>query len=201
MKIGRLFPDLLATLAAPRLRGGLHAHARSRALSAPARVACACPGDGARVDVIVGARRGSALERWIQERLERPARGVRVKRMAEAPPGLRPRDTALLSAALGDPARPVGGLVLLGPGGPRGLGRETIPPSFPREFGHALEHVWRLRQRTIRLEVINQVMALTATTLPLERVYEKTAEAVPADPLDALGVTLRSRAREFRCLT
>ena len=92
--------------------------------------------------------------------------------------------------------------MLLGPGGARGLGRETIPPSFPREFGHALEHVWRLRQRTIRLEVINEVMALTATTLPLDRVYGKTAEAVARlIRFDALGVTLLDRERgEFRVL-
>ena len=205
MKIGRLFPDLLATLgrAASSEAGFTRTLKQLVALSgARAGGLRFRPGDGAPVDVIVGARRGSALERWIQERLERPARGVRVEKLAEAPPGLRPRDTALLSAALGDPARPVGGLVLLGPGGARGLGRETIPPSFPREFGHALEHVWRLRQRTIRLEVINQVMALTATTLPLDRVYEKTAEAVSRlIRFDALGVTLLDRERgDFRFL-
>ena len=205
MKIGRLFPDLLATLgrAASSEAGFTRTLKQLVALSgARAGGLRFRPGDGAPVDVIVGARRGSALERWIQERLERPARGVRVEKLAEAPPGLRPRDTALLSAALGDPARPVGGLVLLGPGGARGLGRETIPPSFPREFGHALEHVWRLRQRTIRLEVINQVMALTATILPLERVYEKTAEAVSRlIRFDALGVTLLDRERgDFRFL-
>ena len=205
MKIGRLFPDLLATLgrAASSEAGFTRTLKQLVALSgARAGGLRFRPGDGAPVDVVVGARRGSALERWIQERLDRPARGVRVEKLAEAPPGLRPRDTALLSAALGDPARPVGGLVLLGPGGARGLGRETIPPSFPREFGHALEHVWRLRQRTIRLEVINQVMALTATILPLERVYEKTAEAVSRlIRFDALGVTLLDRERgDFRVL-
>lgn len=205
MKIGRLFPDLLATLgrAASSEAGFARTLKQLVALSgARAGGLRFRPGDGAPVDVIVGARRGSALERWIQERLEPPARGVRVEKLAEAPPGLRPRDTALLSTALGDPARPVGGLVLLGPGGPRGLGRETIPPSFPLEFGHALEHVWRLRQRTIRLEVINQVMALAATTLPLDRVYEKTAEAVSRlIRFDALGVTLLDRERgDFRFL-
>jgi two-component system NtrC family sensor kinase len=92
--------------------------------------------------------------------------------------------------------------VLLGPGGVRGLSRETIPPSFPREFGHALEHVWRLHQRTVRLEVINQVTALTATTLSLERIYEKVAEAVGRlVRFDALGVTLLDHERgEFRVL-
>jgi len=205
MKIGRLFPDLLATLgrAASSEAGFTRTLKQLVALSgARAGGLRFRPGDGATMDVIVGARRGSALERWIQARLGRPARGVRVENLAESPPGLRPRDTVLLSAALGDRARAVGGLVLLGPGGARGLGRETIPPSFPREFGHALEQVWRLRQRTVRLEVINQVMALTATTLPLDRVYAKTAEAVARlVRFDALGVTLLDRDRgEFRVL-
>jgi GAF domain-containing protein/signal transduction histidine kinase len=205
MKIGRLFPDLLATLgrAASSEAGFTRTLRRLVALSgARAGGLRFRPRDATPVDVIVGARRGSPLERWIQARLEAPARGVRLERLPAAPPGLRDRDTALLSAALGDPARPVGGLVLLGPGGARGLSRETIPPSFPREFGHALEHVWRLHQRTIRLEVINQVMALAATSLSLERIYEKTAEAVSRlVRFDALGVTLLDRERgEFRVL-
>jgi len=205
MKIGRLFPDLLATLGrAASSEAGFALTLKQLVALSGARAGGLRfrPGDGAPMDAIVGARRGSALDQWIQARLDRPARGVRVEKLAGAPPGLRPRDTALLSAALGDPAHPVGGLVLLGPGGPRGLGRETIPPSFPREFGHALEHVWRLRQRTARLEVINEVLALTATILPLERVYEKTAEALGRlIRFDALGVTLLDRERgDFRVL-
>jgi PAS domain S-box-containing protein len=205
MKIGRLFPDLLATLGgAASSEAGFERTLRRLVALAGARAGGLRfrPGDGAPVDVIVGARRGSPLERWIQARLERPARGVRLEKPADPPPGLRLREPTLLTAALGDAARATGGLVLLGSGGARGLGRDTIPPSFPREFGHALEHVWRLHRRTIRLEVINQVTALTATTLPLERVYEKTAEAVARlVRFDALGVTLLDRERgEFRVL-
>ena len=205
MKIGRLFPDLLATLGrAASSEAGFALTLKQLVALAGARAGGLRfrPGDGAPMDVIVGARRGSTLEKWIQARLEQPPRGVRVEKLGEAPPGLRPRDTAVLSAALGDPARPVGGLVLLGPGGARGLSRDTIPASFPREFGHALEHVWRLRQRTVRLEVINQVLALSATIMPIERVYEKTAEALARlVRFDALGVTLLDRERgDFRVL-
>ena len=205
MKIGRLFPDLLATLGgAASSEAGFARTLRQLVTLAGARAGGLRfhPGDAAPVDLIVGARRGSPLERWMKARLEAPIRGVRLERLAAPPPGLRPRDRALLTAALGDRSRPVGGLVLLGPSGARGLGRETIPPSFPREFGHALEHVWRLHRRTIRLEVINQITALGATTLPLERVYEKTAEAVARlIRFDALGVTLLDRERgEFRVL-
>jgi GAF domain-containing protein len=203
MKIGRLFPDLLATLgrAASSEAGFARTLKQLVALSgARAGGLRFRPGEGGPVDVIVGARRGSALERWLRARLEAPARGVRLDK--GVPPGLRGREATVLSAALGDAARPVGGLVLLGSGGARGLNRETIPPSFPREFGHALEHVWRLHRRTIRLEVINQVTALTATTLSLERIYEEVAAAVGRlIRFDALGVTLLDRERgEFRVI-
>lgn len=205
MKIGRLFPDLLATLGrAASSEAGFRRTLKQLVMLSGARAGGLRfrPGAGPPVDVIVGARRGSALERWMKARLGAPARGVRLQKLPAAPPGLRPRDTTLLTAALGDRARPAGGLVLLGPGGARGLGRETIPPSFPREFGHALEQVWRLHRRTVRLEVINQIMALTAGTLPLERIYAQAAEAVGRlIRFDALGVTLLDRERgEFRVL-
>jgi GAF domain-containing protein/nitrogen-specific signal transduction histidine kinase len=205
MKIGRLFPDLLATLGrAASSEAGFAGTLKQLVALSGARAGALRfrPGDGAPMDLIVGARRGSALERWLQARLEDPARGARLEKVPEPPPGLTGKNVTLLTAALGDPTRSVGGLVLLGPGGARGLNRETIPPGFPREFGHALEHVWRLHQRTIRLEVINQVTALTATTLSLERIYEKVGEAVGRlVRFDALGVTLLDRERgEFHFL-
>ena len=205
MKIGRLFPDLLATLGgAGSPEVGFTRTLKQLVTLSGARAGGLRfrPRDGAPLDVIVGVRRGAPLARWIGARLEAPPHGVRLETLPDPPPGLRLRGARVLTAALGDPAHPAGGLVLLGPGGARGLGRETIPPSFPREFGHALEHVWRLHQRTIRLEVINQVIALTATTLPLERIYEQAAEAVGRlIRFDALGVTLLDRERgEFRVL-
>ena len=205
MKIGRLFPDLLATLgdAVSSEAGFAQTLKRLVALSgARAGAMRFRPRDGVPVDVVVGARRGSALDRWLRARLGIPGRGTRLEKPSETPPGTKGRDLVVLSAVLGDQPRPMGGLVLLGPGGARGLTRETLPPSFPREFGHALEHVWRLHQRTTRLEVINQVTALTATTLSLQRIYEKVAEAVGRlIRFDALGVTLLDRERgEFRVL-
>src|SRR6266446_7772403 len=205
VKIGRLFPDLLATLGgvASSEAGFVRTLKRLVALSgARAGALRFRPGEAAPVDLVVGARPGSALDGWLRARLEPPRRGVRLEKPAAMPPGLKRRDPVVLATALGDPAHPMGALVLLGTGGARGLTRETLPPSFPREFGHALEHVWRLRQRTIRLEVINQVTALTGTTLSLARVYEKVAEAVARlIRFDALGVTLLDRERgEFRVL-
>ena len=205
MKIGRLFPDLLATLGGAASSEAGFARTLKRLVTLSGARAGALrfrPHEGAPVDLVVGARLGSALDRWLRARLEPPRRGVRLEKPAAPPPGPKGRDQVLLAAALGDPRRPTGAFVLLGPGGARGLTRETLPPSFAREFGHALEHVWRLRQRTIRLEVINQITALTGTTLSLERIYQKVAEAVGRlIHFDALGVTLLDRERgEFRVL-
>ena len=205
MKIGRLFPDLLATLGGATSTEAGFAGTLKRLVALSGARAGAMrfrPSDGAPIDVVVGARRGSALDRWLRARLEPSRRGVRLEKPEEMPAGARGRDVVVLAAALGAPARPLGGLVLLGPAGARGLTRQTLPPTFPREFGHALEHVWRLHQRTIRLEVINQVTALTATTLSLQRIYEKVAEALGRlIRFDALGVTLLDRERgEFRVL-
>ena len=181
MKIGRLFPDLLASLGGAASSEVGFARTVKRLVTLSGARAGALrfqPREGAPIDVVAGARRGSSLDRWLRGRLDTAARGVRLEKLREAPPGVGGRDPMLLVAALGDPGRHLGGLVLIGSKGPHGLTRETLPPGFPREFGHALEHVWRLHQRTVRLEVINQVTSLTATTLALPRVYEKVAEAV-----------------------
>src|SRR5262249_26888052 len=77
------------------------------------------------------------------------------------------------------------------------LGPGDLPPSFARDLGRAMEQVWRLHQRTLRLEVINEVTALTARTASLERIYQTVAEAVGRlIHFDALGVTLLDRERD-----
>jgi len=205
VKIGRLFPDLLSSLGGAASSEAGFARTVKRLVTLSGARAGALrfqPREGAPIDVVAGARRGSSLDRWLRGRLDTAARGVRLEKLREAPPGVGGRDPMLLVTALGDPGRPLGGLVLIGSKGPHGLTRETLPPGFPREFGHALEHVWRLHQRTVRLEVINQVTSLTATTLALPRVYEKVAEAVGRlINFEALGVTLLDREREeFRLL-
>src|SRR5258705_7294792 len=109
MKIGRLFPDLLATLGrAASSEAGFALTLKQLVALAGARAGGLRfrPGDGAPMDVIVGARRGSTLEKWIQARLEQPPRGGRGEKLGEAPPGLRPRGTAVPSAAPGHAARP-----------------------------------------------------------------------------------------------
>jgi two-component system NtrC family sensor kinase len=205
MKIGRLFPDLLATLGhAVSSEAGFARTLKQLVTLSGARAGALRlrPSDAAAIDVIVGARRGSPLDRWLRGRLDHSVRGIRIEKLSEPPSGLRGRDLTSLAASLGDAGHPTGSLVLVGPGGARGLNRQTIPPSFTREFGHALEQVWRLHQRTMRLEVINRVTALTVTSLSLGRIYEKVAEAVGRlIRFDALAVALLDRERgEFRVL-
>jgi two-component system, NtrC family, sensor kinase len=200
VKIGRLFPDLLATLG--RAASPEAGFARTlRQLVTLSGATCGGlvfrPRRGASLTVTAGARRGSALDRWLRERLTEPARGVRREAVADPPSGWRAGKPVLLRAPLGEPGSPLGQFVLLGTGGRRGLAADAIPSGFPREFGRAMEQVWRLHQRTLRLEVINEVTALSARTVSPEHIYDTVAEAVGRlVRFDALSVTLFDRERD-----
>ncbi|SRR6266540_2056276 len=156
MKIGRLFSDLLAALGRSASPETGFALALKRLIALTGARAGALrfePGRGAVLDMIVGARKASPLAGWLTARLDEPTRGIRLSRLGEPPPGWSGRQLAvLLRTTLGDAASPAGSLVLIGPGGRRGLGASTIPAGFPREFGLALAQAWRLQQRTLRLE-------------------------------------------------
>src|SRR6185503_3846221 len=200
VKIGRLFPDLLATLG--RAASPEAGFARTlRQLVTLSGATCGGlvfrPRRGASLTVTAGARRGSALDRWLRERLTEPARGVRREAVADLPPGWRAGKPVLVRAPLGEPGSPLGQFVLLGTGGRRGLAADAIPSGFPREFGRAMEQVWRLHQRTLRLEVINEVTALSARTVSPEHIYDTVAEAVGRlVRFDALSVSLFDRERD-----
>jgi two-component system NtrC family sensor kinase len=203
MKIGRLFPDLLTTLgqvSSPEA-GFARTLRQLVALSGATSGGLTLrPGHGTPVVVTAGARKDSALDQWLRARLAEPVRGRRRASAPPPPPGRHGPAPQVLRARLGEPASPVGQFLLLGPRGRHGLGAGAIPPSFPREFGRALEQVWRLHRRTLRLEVINEVTAVTARTMSLERIYATLAEAVARlIGFDSLGVTLLDRERgEFR---
>lgn len=205
MKIGQLFPDLLATLgrAASPEAGFARTLKQLVTLSgATSGGLCFVPGRGTPLVLTAGNRRGSALDTWMRARLGEPVRGMRLDEVAAPPPGWRGPKPVMLRAALGDRMGSRGRFLLLGARGRRGLSADTIPASFPREFGLAMEQVWRLHQRTLRLEVINEVTALTTTTLSLERSYQTVADALGRlIRFDALGVSLIDRERhEVRVL-
>jgi two-component system NtrC family sensor kinase len=200
MKIGRLFPDLLATLGRAASPEVGFARTLRRLVDDSGAVAGGLlfmPLGGRPIQVIVGSRPGSALEAWIGERLAEPARGVSFRTLREPPPGWRRRAAAgLLRASLGEPSAPAGRFVLLGPGGRNGLNAARIPPGFPREFGLAMAQAWQLHQRTRRLEMINEVAALAGSALELPRLYQAVARVVARlIRFSALGVGLLDRER------
>jgi GAF domain-containing protein/nitrogen-specific signal transduction histidine kinase len=200
LKIGQLFPDLLVTLGrASSPESGFARTLRQLVTLSGAKCGALAfrPGRGAPLTVTAGARRGSALDLWLRERLADPVRGVRRETLSTAPPGWRGRKPVLVRAPLGDLASPLGQFLLLAPGGASGRARDAIPPSFPREFGRAMEQVWRLHQRTLRLQVINEITASSTLTVSLERIYETVATAVGRLlRFDALTVTLFDRERD-----
>jgi two-component system NtrC family sensor kinase len=195
MKIGRLFPDLLSTLgrtASPEAGFARTLRHLVKDSGATAGALLFAPGGAPAVRVTAGARRGSALETWLVERVGEPAHGLALRGLREPPPGWRRRERpCLLRAALGETASPVGRFVLVGPSGPRGLHGDRVPPGFPRDLGLAMAQAWRLHQRTRRLEVVNEVSGLAGTTLDLPGIYQAVARALaPLIAFEFLGVAL-----------
>ena len=205
MKNGRLLPDLLATLGHAASPEAGFARALKQLVTVSGATAgglCFQPGRGGPLLITAGVRRGSALDTWFRARLSEPAHGPLLVRPVNPPPGWRGRPPVLMRAALGERGAPLGRLLLLGQAGRRGLRLGDIPAGFPRELGRAMDQVWGLRQRALRLEVINEVTALMATTLPLERIYRTVAAGVARlVQFDGLGITLLDSERgELRVL-
>ncbi len=156
------------------------------------------PRRGAPLSVLAGTRGAPALERWLRDLLALPPQ----KSPAAPPPGWKgPGRPVLLRLPIGPRAQPSGRLLLLA-AGRRGLSRNALTPAFLSEFGVAVERVWRLHQRTLRLSVMNEIAALLASTLTLEEVCQAFSEAVARlVEFDSLAVTLIDRERqEFRAV-
>src|SRR4029453_14888906 len=100
--------------------------------------------------------------------------------------------------------RPTGGpggrLVLIGSA--RRLGRLAVPPEFGRELGAAIEPVWRLQQRTLRMTVLNEIPRLLVSSDSLDDVLSQFADGLARlVRFDALAVALLDRERgEFEVL-
>src|SRR5215831_6995831 len=212
MKTGRLVADLLTSLGrAPSPEAGFTRALKQLVALSGARAGALCfdPGRGGSLIAVAGTRRGSALDTWLRAEIaEKRAeftektRGVRLDPMREPPPGWHGPTPVVLRAALGESGARLGRFLLLGPGGRRGLSTSSIPASFPRDLGRAMRQIWGLHQRTLRLEVINEITTLMAGTPPLEHIYRTVTGGVSRlIRFDGLGITLLDRERrELRVL-
>ncbi|MBI2158121.1 MAG: GAF domain-containing protein [Candidatus Rokubacteria bacterium] len=197
MKIGRVFPDLLTPLStAASVEEGLRRTlARLVGLTgASAGALLFTPPREAPIVVTAGARRvPAALGRWLAAAARAPLRGVRLERAA-APGAPRGRAATLLRVALGAPGRPVGALVLVGP--PRALGRGALAAGFPRELGVAIEQVWRLHRRALRMSVLNEITQLLVSSDSLDGVFRAFVDsAAKLVGFDSIGVALLDAER------
>jgi two-component system, NtrC family, sensor kinase len=191
MKIGRVFPELLTPLSsAASIEEGLTRTIRrlvglNRAL---AGALVFRPPRQAPIVVTAGARRlPAALDVWLRDTVTVGARGRRATPVT--PPGVAAGTSAvLLRTPLGGPGAPVGELALLAPR--RALAR-ALPRGFPRELGAAIEQVWRLHRRTLRLTVLNEITRLGASAASLDEVFQAFPGAVARlVSFDALSISL-----------
>jgi two-component system NtrC family sensor kinase len=196
MKIGRVFPDLLTPLgAAASIEDGLALTLRRLVTltGAGAGGLAFRPPREQPVVVTAGTRPlAPALGAWLATTLGTPARAPRVGTVA--PPGTRETWT-LLRVPLGPPRAPVGELALLGRG--RRLTRATLPAGFPREFGAAIEQVWRLHRRTLRMSVLNDITGLLVSSASLNEVLRGFADGLTRlVAFDSIAVALADAERD-----
>lgn len=177
MKIGRVFPDLLTPLGhAATVEEGLERTLRRLVeLTGATAAALTFRPPRAPTVLVTAARRrpGPALDGALRALLAAPpASGLRRTRL----PGRAAERGVVLRVPLGAPARPVGELALLGR--PGTLRRATLPAGFPRELGSAIEQVWRLHQRTLRITVLNEITGHLVSNASLDDVLRAFVEGL-----------------------
>jgi two-component system, NtrC family, sensor kinase len=196
MKIGRVFPDLLLSLArAASPEEGLHQTLRRlvRLTGAAAGAMVVRPAENTQIVVTAGARDGSALATWLRARLAERGRRARVAtgEVTLSSRGRRAR-YRVLRMGLGLPSRPVGELILVAAAARARLAPDAIHAGFPEDLGLAVEHAWRFHQQATRLRILNGLTALMAAPSPLDRTYARVGEDLAhLVQFDALAVLVR----------
>jgi len=167
VKPGRVFSEVLTVLGtASSLEQGLALTLRRllRLGGATAGALAFRPPRGEPVVVVAGGR-GADLE------------GLRriVSGGAGHPPAAGPRRAggAVRRTVLGTARRPLGALALSGSGRARAL-----PPDVGRELGAAIEQVWRLQQRTLRISVHNEITRLLVSGDAIDEVLTTFASGL-----------------------
>jgi GAF domain-containing protein len=208
MKIAHVVADLLTSLStATSVQSGLDLALRRllRLSGADAGALEFDPPRGEPIVVVAGGPRGLSdeLEAVLLSAMSPrgDATGRRARGAAASARGARsPAGAMVRRIALGPTRRPVGRLVLIGPA--RRLGRLAVPPEFGRELGAAIEPVWRLQQRTLRMTVLNEITRLLVSSDSLDDVLGRFADGLARlVRFDALAVALLDRERgEFEVL-
>jgi two-component system, NtrC family, sensor kinase len=194
MKIGRVFPDLLRTLGtAASVEEGLRRMLRRLVglTAASGGVLVFRPPRGPAHEVTAARRALSpVLDTWLRATVRARIRGPRRVRVV-LPTGGR---AVLLRTPLGTPGHALGELALVGEA--RHLTQATLPPGFPRELGVAIEHVWRLHQRALRMRVLNEITRLGVSRDSLDQVLAAFADGVARLVVfDGIGVALIDPSR------
>ena len=193
-RIGRVFPDLLRALAAATsVEDGLRRTLRRLVLltGATGGMLVFEPPRGAVVEVAAGPRPlPAALEAWLRVSVRTP---VRARRRTHVKPPMG-EQAVLLRTPLGTPGHRLGELALLGPS--RRLGAATLPSEFLRELGVAIEHVWRLHQRAMRMAALNEITRLGVSSDSRDQVFAAFVSGVARlMSFDGIGVALLDPAR------
>ena len=199
MTIARGVPDVLSPLAtADSLDEGLRLTLRRLVhLTGAAGGALAFrPPRGEPVAVVVGGPGGDAAA--LHELVSESPAGAR-RAAAVLARGRRER-IAVRRTILGALGRPTGTLALVG--GPRGLRRTALPVGFGRELGSAIEHLWGLLRRMLRLSVHNDITRLVVSSDPLDEVLRAFADGLARlITFDSLAVALLDPERpEFEVI-
>jgi GAF domain-containing protein len=199
MTTARVVPDLLTPLATAASLGeglGLTLRRLVRLTGASAGALSFRPPRGEPIAVTVGAPDGA--DGALRALVSGPAAGAR-RAGGLLGRGRRER-TAVRRLALGAPPRPVGALALVGR--PRTLRRVALPGGFGRELGAAIEQVWRLQQRTLRMTVHNDIMRLLVSGDPVDEILRAFADGLARlVAFDSLAVGLLDPERpEFEVI-
>jgi signal transduction histidine kinase len=192
MKIGSVFPDLLTPLETTASIDDKLARTLRRVVKLTGATGGALvfrPRRQPPVHASVGAPRPPAV---LRDWLARALTGVSPRSLRVRPvpgDGGRRSQAALLEAPLGPPGAPVGALALVGPASR--LRGGVLPRAFPRELGTAIERVWALHERTLRLTVITEITRLGVGSESTDDVFRAFAEgAARLVRFDSIGVSL-----------
>jgi len=200
MKTARAVPDLLTPLAtAASLDAGLGLTLRRlvRFTGASSGALAFRPARGESLVVVAGESGATAAA--LRELVTEPPEGARraARQLGRTGAGARRVIRCLL---LGAPRRPVGALALVGRAGTRPP--VALPGGFGRELGEAIEQVWRLQQRTLRLTVHNEITRLLVSGDSVDEVLRVFAEGLGRlVDFDGLAVALLDPERpEFEVM-